>query len=132
MQRARDAEKAAKDGGRNALAVALHTRGGAPITVVRTWDRLRWRELLQSFEQGDLTQGLAYELLELAREWQDDMNVAYLQAEAERILGRKERKGLKLPLFESRQDLLDYAKELVVARFLSGVKTENQPEVSRA
>jgi CRISPR-associated protein Cmr2 len=60
------------------------------------------------------------------------MNVAYLQAEAERILGRKERKGLKLPLFESRQDLLDYAKELVVARFLSGVKTENQPEVSRA
>uniref|UniRef100_A0A7C3DVC7 Type III-B CRISPR-associated protein Cas10/Cmr2 n=1 Tax=Meiothermus ruber TaxID=277 RepID=A0A7C3DVC7_MEIRU len=132
LQRARDAEKAAKDGGRNALAVALHTRGGAPITVVRTWDRLRWRELLQSFEQGDLTQGLAYDLLELAREWQDDMNVAYLQAEAERILGRKERKGLKLPLFESRQDLLDYAKELVVARFLSGVKTENQPEVSRA
>lgn len=132
LQRARDAEKAAKDGGRNALAVALHTRGGAPITVVRTWDRLRWRELLQSFEQGDLTQGLAYELLELAREWQDDMNVAYLQAEAERILGRKERKGLKLPLFESRQDLLDYAKELVVARFLSGVKTEHQTEVSRA
>ncbi|GAO75189.1 type III-B CRISPR-associated protein Cas10/Cmr2 [Meiothermus ruber] len=132
LQWARDAEKAAKDGGRNALAVALHTRGGAPITVVRPWDRLRWRELLQSFEQGDLTQGLAYELLELAREWQDDMNVAYLQAEAERILGRKERKGLKLPLFESRQDLLDYAKELVVARFLSGVKTENQTEVGRA
>lgn len=132
LQNARDAEKAAKNGGRNALAVALHTRGGAPITVVHTWDKLRWPELLQSFEQGDLTQGLAYELLELAREWQDDMNVAYLQAEAERILGRKERKGLKLPLFESRQDLLDYAKELVVARFLSGVKTEHQTEVGRA
>jgi CRISPR-associated protein Cmr2 len=132
LQRARDAEKAAKDGGRNALAVALHTRGGAPITVVRTWDKLRWGELLQSFEQGDLTQGLAYELLELAREWQDDMNVAYLQAEAERILGRKERKGLRLPLFESRQDLLDYAKELVVARFLSGVELEHPKEVARA
>jgi len=129
---AREAEKAAKNGGRNALAVALHTRGGVPTTVVRRWDNLRWLELLESFAQGDLTQGLAYELRELGRAWQDEMNVAYLQAEAERILGRKERKNLRLPLFESRQDLLNYADQLVIARFLSGIKTDDNPEVSRA
>jgi CRISPR-associated protein Cmr2 len=125
LERARDAEKAAKDGGRDALAVALHTRGGAPLTVVRRWDELRWFELLQAFAQGDLTQGLAYELRELGREWQDGMRVDYLQAEAERILGRKERRGLKLPTFASRQDLLTYADELVIARFLSGIKEES-------
>ena len=129
---AREAEKAAKNGGRDALAVALHTRGGVPTTVVRRWDNLRWLELLESFAQGDLTQGLAYELRELGRAWQDGMNVAYLQAEAERILGRKERKNLRLPLFESRQDLLNYADQLVIARFLSGIKTDDNPEVSRA
>ncbi|WP_333659694.1 type III-B CRISPR-associated protein Cas10/Cmr2 [Meiothermus cerbereus] len=132
LQNAREAEKAAKNGGRNALAVALHTRGGIPTTVVRRWDNLRWLELLESFAQGDLTQGLAYELRELGRAWQDGMNVAYLQAEAERILGRKERKNLRLPLFESRQDLLNYADQLVIARFLSGIKTDDNPEVSRA
>jgi len=132
LQNAREAEKAAKNGGRNALAVALHTRGGVPTTVVRRWDNLRWLELLQSFAQGDLTQGLAYELRELGRAWQQEMNVAYLQAEAERILNRKERKSLRLPLFESRQDLLTYADQLVIARFLSGIKTDDNPEVSRA
>lgn len=134
LERARNAEKAAKNSGRDALAVALHTRGGAPITVVRKWDNLRWPELLDHYAQGDLSQGLAYELRELAQEWQDEMNVAYLQAEAERILARKERKGLKLPQFESRQDLLTYADQLVIARFLKGIKTTNseQPEVSHA
>lgn len=134
LQNAREAEKAAKNGGRDALAVALHTRGGAPITVVRRWDSLRWPQLLDYYAQGDLTQGLAYELRELAQEWQDEMNVAYLQAEAERILARKERKSLKLPQFESRQDLLTYADQLVIARFLRGIKTpgSGQPEVSHA
>jgi CRISPR-associated protein Cmr2 len=132
LKNAKEAEKAAKNGGRDALAVALHTRGGIPTTVVRRWDNLRWLELLQSFAQGDLTQGLAYELRELGRAWQQEMNVAYLQAEAERILGRKERKNLRLPLFESRQDLLTYADQLVIARFLSGIKTDDNPEVSRA
>lgn len=134
LENAREAEKAAKNGGRDALAVALHTRGGAPITVVRKWDDLRWPELLGHYAQGDLTQGLAYELHVLAQEWQDEMNVAYLQAEAERILARKERRGLKLPQFESRQDLLTYADQLVIARFLKGIKTPDseQPEVSHA
>jgi len=124
LQAGREAEKAAKNGGRDSLAVALHTRGGVPVTVVRKWDSLRWLELLTSFAQGDLTQGLAYELRELGREWQDEMNVAYLQAEAVRILGRKERKNLKLPAFESRQDLLTYADQLVIARFLSGIAAD--------
>lgn len=131
---AREAERAAKNGGRDALAVALHTRGGAPITVVRKWDNLRWPELLDYYAQGDLTQGLAYELRALALEWQDEMNVAYLQAEAERILARKERKSLKLPQFENRQDLLTYADQLVIARFLKGIRTQvsEQTEVSHA
>jgi CRISPR-associated protein Cmr2 len=132
LEAARDAERAAKNGGRNSLAVALHTRGGAPLTVVRKWDSLRWPELAKSFEKGDLTQGLAYELLELAREWQDDMGAAYLQAEAERILGRKERKELKLPHFESRQDLCTYANQLIIARFLGGIRAEEKREVGHA
>ncbi|MBS3932832.1 MAG: type III-B CRISPR-associated protein Cas10/Cmr2 [Truepera sp.] len=132
LEAARAAERAAKNGGRNCLAVALHTRGGAPLTVVRKWDALRWPELAKSFEKGDLTQGLAYELLELAQEWQDGMSAVHLQAEAARILGRKERKELKLPDFESREDLLTYANQLIIARFLSGIRAEDKREVGYA
>ncbi|MBF6593300.1 MAG: type III-B CRISPR-associated protein Cas10/Cmr2 [Thermaceae bacterium] len=124
LEAARTAEKAAKNGGRDSLAMALHTRGGAPLTVVRKWDDLRWEELQKAYQAKGVSRGLAYELRELAREWQEEMRIDYLQAEAERILKRKEGKGLKLPELHSIQDLEVFANQLVIARFLSGIEAE--------
>lgn len=124
LQAARDAEKAAKNGGRNALAVALHTRGGAPLTVVQKWDTLRWHDLQQAFEQKQITRGLAYELRELAREWPEGLAGAALQAEARRIAGRKEVK-YELPALSTTKELETFADQLVVARFLSGIEVQD-------
>jgi len=131
LEAARTAEKAAKNGGRDSLAVALHTRGGAPLTVVRKWDDLRWDDLLKAYKEESVSRGLAYELRELAREWQEDMRVDYLQAEAERILQRKEGKGLGLPELHRIKDLETFADQLVLARFLSGI-SEAESEVQNA
>jgi len=137
LQKAREAEKAAKNGGRNALAVALHTRGGIPITVVQRWDDLTWDELLQAYRSRQITRGFAYELRNLVREWQEDMRADYLYEEAQRVLARKELQGLKIPAptrdtREYRSTLLRFVDQLIIARFLSGIKTDNSPEVSRA
>lgn len=130
LQAARDAEKAAKNGGRDALAVALHTRGGVPITVVQKWDTLRWEVLQKAYEAKAVSRGLAYELRELAREWQEGMRIDYLQAEARRIVQRKERKDLKLPELHSITDLKVFADQLVIARFLSGIELEGAEVVA--
>lgn len=130
LQAARDAEKAAKNGGRNALAVALHTRGGAPLTVVRNWDDLHWDDLQKAYGAKVVSRGLAYELRELAMEWQKDMRIDYLQAEAKRIVQRKERKDLKLPELRSITDLKVFADQLVIARFLSGIELEGAEVVA--
>jgi len=137
LQKAREAEKAAKNGGRNALAVALHTRGGMPITVVQHWDDLTWDELLQAYRSRQITRGFAYELRNLVREWQEDMRADYLYEEAQRVLARKELQGLKIPAptrdtREYRSTLLRFVDQLIIARFLSGIKTDDSPEVSRA
>ncbi len=129
LQNARDAEKAAKNGGRNALAVALHTRGGAPIEVVQRWDALDWDELLEAYRSRQVTRGLAHELRDLVLEWQDDMRADYLQLEAKRVLARKEARGLKIPDPTSdtpsyRRELLSFVERLIIARFLSGIQEE--------
>ncbi|MER3490299.1 MAG: type III-B CRISPR-associated protein Cas10/Cmr2 [Meiothermus sp.] len=122
LDNARQAEKEAKNRGRDALAVALHTRGGAPITVVDQWDELRWLELLGYYAQGDLTRGLAYELAELARVWPKGLgDPKALQREAQRILERKEASRIALPSLKNPADLEKFAQQLVVARFLAGL-----------
>ncbi|MCX7803360.1 MAG: type III-B CRISPR-associated protein Cas10/Cmr2 [Meiothermus ruber] len=129
LEKAREAERAAKDGGRNALAVALHTRGGRPITVVQRWDELTWAELLQAYTSGGITRGFAHELRDLVREWQEDMRADYLYKEAMRVLARKEARELNIPLPTSdtptyRKQLLAFVDQLIIARFLSGIKEE--------
>lgn len=129
LQNVRDAEKAAKNGGRNALAVALHTRGGSPVTVVQPWDELSWDELLEAYQNRQITRGLAHELRDLVQEWQDDMRADYLHKEAQRVLARKEARNLKIPEPTSdipayRKALLRFVDQLIIARFLSGLREE--------
>jgi CRISPR-associated protein Cmr2 len=129
LENAREAEKAAKNGGRNALAVALYTRGGAPIVTVQRWDELTWPELLQIYHLGGITRGFAHELRELVLKWQDDMRADYLYKEAQRVLARKEARELKIPAPTSdtptyRKELLTFVEQLIIARFLSGIKEE--------
>jgi CRISPR-associated protein Cmr2 len=143
---AREAEKAAKNksGSKaeqgNRLAVALHTRGGAPITVVRSWEELKdskldWDSLIQTYQSKKVSRGLAYEFHKLAIEWPKEMEsqyIEYLSAEARRILARKELGELELPHFSNAKELETYANQLIIARFLSGVSDHNQPEVANA
>ena len=140
---ARAAEKAAKDGGRNCLSIALHTRGGAPMTVTRRWDDVKALEQWQEANaKGQVTRGFPYELRELAREWPvldsgEEFEMELLNAEAERILGRKQAREGKgqtpsLPDFSSRQDLTHFADLLILARFLSGQALTDAPEVAHA
>lgn len=131
LEHARSAEKAAKNKADknksnhgNRLAVALHTRGGSPVTVVDTWDDLAWDTLKAAYTPGGITRGVAYEFRELAREWPEIAGSSALQAEARRILERKESNGLKLPEFQNARDLEHFADKLVIARFLSGLEGE--------
>jgi len=128
VERAREAEKAAKKM-RNALAVALHTRGGAPLTVAESWTRnpvSEWKEWIQAFG-GGLARGFPYELLELAREWPTDGRPDHLRKEAERILARKE--GVLKPTLPSyiasKDDWMRFAGKLVIARFLANYSEVN-------
>lgn len=135
LKNARDAEKVAKNGGRNALAVALHTRGGAPIKVVQHWDALTWDELLEAYKSGQITRGFAHELRNLVREWQDDMRADYLHKEALRVLARKEARDLKIPAPTSdtptyRGALISFVDQLIIARFLSGIWEETHARTS--
>jgi CRISPR-associated protein Cmr2 len=146
LHNAREAEKAAKNksGSKaeqgNRLAVALHTRGGAPITVVRSWEELKdskldWDSLIQTYQSKKVSRGLAYEFHKLAIEWPKEMEsqyIEYLSAEARRILARKELGELELPHFSNAKELETYANQLIIARFLSGVSDHNQPEVANA
>ncbi len=114
----------------NRLAVALHTRGGAPMTVVEPWNKPELEKLLELYQKNEkISRGVPYELRELAREWEKtDLPMTALQAEAKRIVDRKEG-GAKLEEyvreFESIKDLEIFANKLVLARFLSGLGGEN-------
>lgn len=135
LERARAAEKAAKNAGRDRLSTALHTRGGSPLTVTLRWDEVAtlrsWQEANQ---KGQVTRGFPYELRELAREWPgEDFDTELLQAEAARILRRKQSKEgktdpVQLPNFRNRTELEQFADLLILARFLSGKALTDAPE----
>lgn len=123
---ARAAEKKAKAvEGKNAVCVALHTRGGTPLLVARKWSEA---QQIQDWQETTLPRGLPYELRELAREWPQDFSPQVLSAEAQRRAKRKsDAEGQKLAdsviagmTFQSGQDLQEFADMLVLARFLSG------------
>lgn len=109
LQRGRAAEKDAKVD-RNALSVALHTRGGSPLKVRQVWSAFtldRWLALARS---GLITRGLPYELRELAREWPAGLRDARaLQGEVQRIVRHKRRQDGRAGHAEFRHDLEDHA-----------------------
>jgi CRISPR-associated protein Cmr2 len=157
LDRAREAEKAAKKE-RNSLAVALHTRGGEPLTVPQPWnspaDVAEWKTLTRALTGNDLARGFPYELRALAREWRGtELPAAAMRAEAMRILKRKKggdasesdhvailRQRLRPdspsgmagsaetpapPPIQNADELEDFARKLVIARFLA----EYEPRV---
>ena len=135
LEWARAAEAEAKKS-RNAIAIALHTRGGVPLTAVSSFKDDPyldgWRQWLKAFRAG-LTRGFPYELQHLAREVENaSLSADSLQAEAFRIFDRKTgREGSAAvkqfrPAFKQRmdrigkaEDLRAFAEQLIVARFLS-------------
>lgn len=65
----RDAEKAAKKPDRDGLAIHLHKRGGAPITVRNTWDQnrdLHIQKFAELMIAGTIPTKLPYELRSMA------------------------------------------------------------------
>lgn len=137
LDHARAAEKHAKKT-RNAVSIALHKRSGEPMTVRNEWgkdDPMRVAEFwkgLQEAMTGDLSRGFPYELRELAREWPDSLKEG-LPNEALRVLKRKLGENPKpltaavqaletrLSGITSPQELEEFAKKLVIARYLSSV-----------
>lgn len=143
LERARAAEREAKKQ-RNALAVALYTRGGEPRVVAEPWsanhDLTTWREWTVAFrDKGGLSHGFPYELRHLAREALEAMPPSVgtrqmaisdktLVAEALRILERKEggTTGAHVPLLvaaiercKTPDDLEHLVAKLIICRFLA-------------
>ncbi|MBX2990244.1 MAG: type III-B CRISPR-associated protein Cas10/Cmr2 [Bacteroidetes bacterium] len=134
LEQARTTERAAKKE-KPAMAIALHTRGGEPLTVVENWQERasieNWQSWVGAF-RDELSRGFPYELRRLAREFSGTgLTAQALQAEAKRILKRKKGgiedktsesvatvesaiEGVKSP-----SDLEDLAKKLTIARFLA-------------
>ncbi|MGC8667885.1 MAG: type III-B CRISPR-associated protein Cas10/Cmr2, partial [Chthonomonadales bacterium] len=138
LERARAAERVAKQE-RDSLAVALHTRGGAPLTVADTWTSepvKEWKMWAKAFRSG-LAHGFPYELLAVAREWRGTgLSAARFRGEAKRILSRKKQaegtnsggsQSPELPDFRHLDAWEPFARKLIIARFLS-----NYPEVKHA
>jgi len=142
LEYARAAEHAAKRGGRNALALARHTRGAGPDVpvIVHSWDvdpvGTVWRRFADLLACGDIPSGLGYELRRLARELDGldpDLAGHIVDPEVRRIIQRK-RDVAGAPVSEAvagelvsrltasgvhpAQGLLDLAQALVVARSL--------------
>jgi CRISPR-associated protein Cmr2 len=102
LEYAREAEREAKKK-RNSLAVALHTRGGAPAIAADEWNNStveNWDQWIATFRGDGLSRGFPYELRQLAREFgglsgrvaaaeQSARMGERLQQEALRILERK-------------------------------------------
>jgi len=135
LEWAREAEREAKRW-RNAIAIALHTRGGVPMTAVTSFQKDPyldgWRQWLKAFRAG-LTRGFPYELQYLAREVENaSLSSESLRAEALRIFDRKMgregratveayRPHLERAIhgIDSADKLRAFAEQLIVARFLS-------------
>ncbi|MER3473976.1 MAG: type III-B CRISPR-associated protein Cas10/Cmr2 [Armatimonadota bacterium] len=136
LQWAREAQTQAK-AQRNALSIALHTRGGAPVLAVTSFEKdpylESWTRWIKAFRVG-LTYGFPYELLFLAREAENaSLGKNSLRAEALRIFERKQGRESRghtpqirqylleeIDALECADDLRRFAQRLVIARFLAG------------
>lgn len=100
LDKARDAERMAKGhSGKNALAITVNKRGGAPVSVVGTWGVLDpvLRKLVVLHRRDAVPAKAQYELMELSRLVSGGLNAQQRselrnvqQHEMRRILARKE------------------------------------------
>ncbi|MDO5067808.1 MAG: type III-B CRISPR-associated protein Cas10/Cmr2 [Propionibacteriaceae bacterium] len=140
LARARRAEQEAKRL-RDAVCVAIHTRGGFPRSITRRWAELRLDDWQRHFALDHLPAGLPYELHQLAIGWPSGLPAAALAGEAERVINRKiertqDSDDAKAELIrfiaESLDDeepakmLAQIAEELTMARFLAGTIQEKE------
>lgn len=144
LDRARAAEHFAKanresEPGRDSLAVALHTRGGEPLTVAMKWategtsatdDWQAWIAAFAGGQNAALSRGFPYELRNLAREFMgmDELQWTAMPNEARRILDRKQGgRSIDLPNnLATPAQWEAFAKKLVIARFLADYPTHKE------
>ena len=112
---------------RNAISLTLHTRGGAPTTVLEPWDAKPlegFTSALADMKQG-VSRGLPYELRELVSSWPTGFDTDLLRAELQRICKRKTNAELKsLPKGKPQADLAMHIDKLVIARWMTAFETE--------
>ncbi|RRD04531.1 type III-B CRISPR-associated protein Cas10/Cmr2 [Arachnia propionica] len=140
LARARRAEQEAKRL-RDAVCVAIHTRGGFPRVITCRWEHLRLDDWQRHFAEDHLPAGLPYELHQLAVGWPTGLPAAALAAEAERVIDRKiertqDSDAVKASLVrfiaealaveDPAEALTRIAEELTMARFLAGTIQEKE------
>jgi len=131
----RAAEKAAKKvEGKDALAVHLHKRGGAPIKIAKRWEtdpETRLLELAEVMNDGTIPTKLPYELRTMSKLYESwDENVAEaIKQDLARVIAKKSSKGVDtvktaMKRFTTDMDskkLLALAEEMLVARQIATV-----------
>jgi CRISPR-associated protein Cmr2 len=126
------AEKAAKSvDGKDALAVHLHKRGSAPVSISGHWESgldERIEKLAHLVNQGIIPSKLPYELRAMARlyeNWVDaEQAEAAIKIDLVRLIARKQSKGVETVREALKQEtqgmnarkLLTFAEELLIAR----------------
>lgn len=126
LERAREAERHAKQT-KNALTLAVHTRGGVPATIRQPWTEFDLPDWCALFVSQDLPRGLPYELQQLAWEWPPGLAAEPIRAEVDRIMKRKDgatedgRRAVnaRLAAVEDAKQLEDFVSVLKISRFLS-------------
>ncbi len=134
---ARDAEKTAKDAGRDALAMILSKRSGADRAVAGQWAVFlpRFEKMIGLMRRGAISKGAAYELEKLNATLGGPYGLPpeALAAEAVRIVKRKRESGgeqaankdtvacLQAWIEDEKISLDELAHELILANFFAGV-----------
>lgn len=134
LARARQAEQRAKER-RDAVCVAIHTRGGFPRSLTHGWADLQLDDWQRHFAEDHLPDGLPYELHQLVVDWPSGLPASALAGEAERVINRKiertqDSDDVKEALIrfiaehlreeDPAGDLKRIAEELTMAQFLAG------------
>jgi CRISPR-associated protein Cmr2 len=156
LELARKAESLAKQGTdgkglRNALAIVLAKRGGAPVQAVGRWDEgilERLKEGLAWEEAGWLSHKLPFEWVTLARLGEGSSDPGLLELirrDARRILKRKQNQGgseqagvtvrtaleARLVNMKSAAELRTLSNELLIAKELARATAQSKPKETR-
>ena len=144
----RAAEKAAKGvPGKDALAVHLHKRGGAPIKMASRWDTKPEQRLAlyaELMQKQALPSKLPYDLMKLidiyqADGWPEGERLRAMQQDALRIIADKQpRAGRRyMPIirrivgeFQAVEQLAQFCEELLIARQMAAAFEQSRREPS--